>query len=180
MVTRTSLPWPPPPELLPTSRAAPRDGVRSTSSPPGPVEPLPAPQDADRDAYFGRARTSRAPTAALARTLPGDHRRGSAWAGPADRRALRGALTACRLLDPATASLGIAAAVVSAYGGWAQGRAHQPDRPAGHAAPVDGGTGGGPAVLEEHLGDGPVVLLAPSSEPVAALMSGGWTAGSAG
>ncbi|MEU3415845.1 hypothetical protein ABZ760_32130 [Streptomyces sp. NPDC006658] len=42
----------------------------------------------------------------------------TAWAGPADRRALRGALTACRLLGPATASLGIAAAVVSAYGGW--------------------------------------------------------------
>lgn len=43
---------------------------------------------------------------------------------------------------------------------------------AAHAAPVDGVPLAPWPVLEEHLGDGLVVLLGPSSQPVAALMAG--------
>ncbi|GAA3084847.1 hypothetical protein GCM10010449_05780 [Streptomyces rectiviolaceus] len=43
---------------------------------------------------------------------------------------------------------------------------------AAHAAPIDGVPVVAWQVLEEHLGDGLVVLLGPTSEPVQALMSG--------
>ncbi|WP_326708077.1 DNA polymerase III subunit alpha [Streptomyces sp. NBC_01474] len=43
---------------------------------------------------------------------------------------------------------------------------------AAHAAPVDGVPVAAWPVLQEHLGEGLVVLLGPESEPVAALMSG--------
>ncbi|SFC93181.1 hypothetical protein [Streptomyces aidingensis] len=98
MITRTSPLWLPPPELLPASRTALRDGARSPLAPPDPAGPLPDPRDADYDAYFGVARTRRAPAAALARALLTTTAEVSAWAGPADRRALGGALTVCRLL----------------------------------------------------------------------------------
>ncbi|WDM16936.1 hypothetical protein J3S85_39140 [Streptomyces lavenduligriseus] len=89
MITRTSLPWLTPLELLPAYPTAPRDGARSTP-PPGPAEPPPDPQDTVYSAYFEVARTSRAPATALARALPATTAEVTAWGACRPSRSLLG------------------------------------------------------------------------------------------
>lgn len=181
VITRTSLPRLPAPELLPASRAASWAGDRLMPCPSGPAEPLPDPQDADYGTYFDVARTSWAPATALARALPATTAEVTGLGLP--RRPAgpeRGTDGLPAAPGPATASLGrwkadrrlllaLTQVVVALRDATAQDPAHHPDRPVGHAAPVVRAP-----VVGRCWRNIWAMLLGPSSEPVAALMSGWW------
>ncbi len=101
MITHTGPLWLPPPELLPARLAELSDAAaRPGPTPRGPAVRPPDGRDADYDAYFGIARTSRAPAYTLVHALRASAADVLSRSGQTGEQALRAALAACGVTAP--------------------------------------------------------------------------------